>query len=104
MRLYVVGQGHREGERPDVSSLVLTEDEYEALRSEERCRCVRRPAGEGAGWLYAHLMHLDGVHMGLPCINMHLANSDRLARPEETANCCIMLDWEDNGYLPVEQV
>ena len=34
-------------------STVITDGEYEGLDPDARCRCVRRPAAEGTGWLYA---------------------------------------------------
>ena len=85
-------------------SRVLKDEEYDALDSDDRCRCVRRPAEEGTGWLYAPQTYLDGVYGGLPCINLYLANSVRLARADETANCRIMLDWEYAKYPAAEKV
>ena len=66
--------------------------------------CVRRPAEEGTGWLYAPPTYLDGEYGGLPCMNLYLANSVRLARADESVNCRIMLDWEHSKYPAAEQV
>ena len=71
-------------------STIISGEQYEELDPDDRCRCVRQPAEEGTGWLYGRL----------PYINQYMANSVRFARPGESANCRIMLDWEFNGYTP----
>ena len=82
-------------------STLISGEQYDELDPDDRCRCARQPAGEGAGWLYVPLTHLDGVDGGFPCINLSLANSVRFARPDEMANCRISIQRISSGRAGV---